>query len=85
MKIRVRFKTEAEYRCMKEIINLAIFDYPMLVSIATNPVVARVLLKVPEDFFHIWRCYEGNFSVIGIDADYLSLGSVFTIRVDGLL
>ena len=85
MKFHVRFKTETEYRCMREIINLAIFDYSTLISIATNPYVARVLLKVPYDFFRVWRCYEGDFSVIRIDNDYLSLGSTFSIRVNGLI
>lgn len=85
MKFHVRFKTEKEYRCMKELINLAIFDYPTLVSIVTNPYVARVLVKAPYDLFRVWRNYEGNFSVIKIDADYLSLGSAFSIRVNGII
>lgn len=85
MTFHVRFKTEAEYRCMKELINLAIFDYSTLVTIATNPWAARVLIKVPYDFFRVWRNYEDDFSVIKIDNDYLHQGSVFRIRLEGLI
>lgn len=84
MKFHVRFKTEEEYRWMKELINLAITDFNVLALLATNP-VAGIIVNLPQDLFLVWRNYEGWFSVLKINPEYLSIGAVFSIRVDGII